>query len=151
MQFCEYIFMTTHAERNTEKNTNCQIHCCTICTNFMRTASKNIIQYLVHLRIIWVVKLMDYFISDSDVEVMFQEIIYMSMLIFAPVIIFLTNFISIILIWFIVKEVFYFTPCAKKLVVIKYILKRHMYSFIERINIISPLLLIIPPPQYFLR
>ena len=66
------------------------------------------------------------------------------MLIFAPVMIFLATSISIILIQLIVKKVFY--TMHYKNVIIKYMIKGYLHYFLEFINILSPLLLMILSP-----
>ena len=74
-------------ESSIEKNTSFQIHCCTIFPTFGSVSGKQIIQSFVYLIIMWVVNTMDYFVSYVGAEVMFQEIIDLSMLIFASVIV----------------------------------------------------------------
>ena len=59
----------------------------------------------VNLIIMWVVNIVDCFVGDVGVEVMSQEIIELSMLLFSYVIIFLATFIYIIMIRFIVSKV----------------------------------------------
>ena len=86
------------------------------------------------------------FVGDVGVEVILQEIVKISMLLFAPVIIFLYTSIYVLFIRLVVKKVFSFTPCSKKIAVIKYILKRHLHYFFEFIKIIPPLMPMSPPP-----
>ena len=72
---------------------------------------------------------MVFVVSDrggSDVT----KIIQLSMLMFAPVIIFLVTSISIILIQLIGKKVFYFSPYTTKIVIIKYMIEGGLYYFI---------------------
>ena len=59
----------------------------------------------VNLIIMWVVNIVDFFVGDVGVEVMSQEIIELSMLLFSYVIIFFATFIYIIMIRFIVSKV----------------------------------------------
>ena len=68
------------------------------------------------------------------------------MLLFEPIIIFLTTYIYILFSPLIGKKVFYFTTCATRLVTIKKITKGCLNYFIEFIKTISTFLLIIPPP-----
>ena len=71
----------------------------------------------------WVVNILKSFVVNVGSKVIFQTNIDFGMLIFAPIMTVVTTSISIILIKFIRNKVFYFTPCATKLLTIKYILK----------------------------
>ena len=82
-------------ENNSKNNTGYQIHCCTICLTFGSVSGKQIIQYFVHLRTIWVTNLVDFFVIDVGSEVIFQKK-DLIMILCAPVMIFITTNISII-------------------------------------------------------
>ena len=110
--------MTTDMESNSKKYVSCQIHRFTIYPHFGSVAGKQIIKYFVHLMIIWVVNLVESFLSDKGIELMYQKI-QIGMLLLVPVIIFLNVSISIILIWLVRKKVSSFETCAKTFVVIK--------------------------------
>ena len=71
-------------------------------------SENKVIQSFFHLVIMWVVNLVEFFICDLGVEVMFQNIIQLSMLVFEPVMIFLPTPISIIFSQFIGNKVFSF-------------------------------------------
>ena len=98
---------------------SCKIHCCTIFPTFVSVAGKQIIQYFIKFIIMWAMKMVEYFVSDVGTEVMYQEIIYPSMIILAVVMVFITTSISILLVWLIGKKIFSFEPCATKLMIIK--------------------------------
>ena len=148
VKFCKDVFITTALEINSTNNMSFRIHCCTIWTTFGIVSGKPFIQSFYNVRIMCVVKLMDSFVGNIREEGVLQEILDLSMLLFAPVMIFLTTSISVIFSRLIGKKVFYFTPCTTKLVIIELTLKRRLNSFIEFIKILPPLLLMIPTPIF---
>ena len=83
---------------------------------------------------------MVFVVSDrggSDVT----KIIQLSMLMFAPVIMFLVTSISIILIHLIGKKFFYFSPYTTKIVIIKYMIEGGLY-YLFSLSKSFPLLII---------
>ena len=60
-------------EINRNNYASCRIICCTICPTFGSASYKQIIQFYANLKIIWLVKLVEYFIGDVGAEVMLKN------------------------------------------------------------------------------
>ena len=94
---------------NSQSFLSWHINCCYIRLTFWGVSGKNIILLFVHFRTMWVVNLVEYFVRNVEMEVMFQKTRQTSMLLFAPLMIFLSTFISILLSRLVVRNYFFFT------------------------------------------
>ena len=78
--------MTTYVENNSKKYVSFHV------PNFGITVGKNSIHPFVRFRITWVANLTGYFVGDVGGEVLGEKNTQLSMIIFAPMMVFLATF-----------------------------------------------------------